>query len=169
MEAGREITLEVKDDKTNYMFMSRDQNSGRSRSVKYGSSSFERVEEFQYLETNMAHQNSIQEEIKGRLKSENACYHLVQNLLSSRLLSKLLKIKIYTVINFPFVLYGCETWSVTMAEKTKMSVSENRVLMRIFGPRSDEVTREWGKLHNEKLNDPYNSPNIVRVIKSKRM
>ena len=117
----------------------------------------------------MAHQNSIQEEFKGRLKSENVCYHSVQNLLSSRLLSKHLKIKIYTVIIFSLALYGCETWSVTMREKTKMSVSENRVLMRIFGPRRDEVTREWGKLHNEKLNDPYSSPNIFRVIKSKRM
>jgi hypothetical protein len=56
-----------------------------------------------------------------------------------------------------------------MEEKTKISVSENRVMMRIFGPRRDEVTREWGKLHNEKLNDPYSSPNIVRVIKSKRI
>jgi len=70
------------------------------------------VEEFKYLGTNL-NQNSIQEKIKSRLKSGNACYHLVQNILSSNLLSKNLKIKIYRTIILPVVLYGCETWSLT--------------------------------------------------------
>ena len=85
--------------------------------------------------------------------------------MSSRLLSKNLKIKIYRTIILPVVLYGCETWSLTFREERKLGVFENMVLRRIFGPRTDEVTGEWRRLHNEELNDLYSSPNIVRVIK----
>ena len=114
-------------------------------------------------------QTSIAEEIKSRLRSGNACYHSVQNLLSSRLLSKNLNIKIYRTIILPVVLYGCETWSLTLREERKLRVFENMVLRRIFGPRRDEVTGEWRRLHNEELNDLYTLPNILRVIKSRRM
>jgi len=69
----------------------------------------------------------------------------------------------------PFVLYGRETWSLTSREERRLRVFENRVLRRIFGPKRDEVRGEWRKLHNEKLNDLYCSPNILRVIKSRRM
>ena len=80
-----------------------------------------------------------------------------------------LKIKIYRTTILPVVLYGCETWSLTLREECRLRVFENRVLRRIFGPKRDEVTGEWRKLHNEQLNDLYSSPNIVRVIKSRRM
>jgi len=96
-------------DKTKYMIMSRDQNAGRIHSVRIDSSTFERVEEFKYLGTPVTNQNSIAEEIKIKLRSGNACYHSVQNLSSSRLLSRNLKIKIYRNIILPLVLYGCET------------------------------------------------------------
>ena len=95
--------------------------------------------------------------------------HSLQNFLSSSLLSKNLKINININIIFPVFLYRCETWSLTMKEERRPRVSENRVLSRIFGPKSDEVTGEWRKLHNEERNDLYFSPNIFRVIKSKRM
>jgi hypothetical protein len=98
-----------KADKTKYMVMSRGQTAGRGHSMKTGSSSFERVEEFKYLGTALTNQNSIQEEIKSRMKSGNACYRSVQNLLCSRLLSRNLKIKIYRNIILPVVLYGYET------------------------------------------------------------
>jgi hypothetical protein len=85
----------------------------------------------------------------------NACYHSVQNLLSSRLLS--------------VVLYGCETWSLTLREESRLRVFENRVLRRIFGPKRDEVTGDWRKLHNEELHNLYFSPSIIRMVQSRRM
>ena len=119
--------------------------------------------------TTLTNQNSVQEEIKSTLKSENACYHLVQNHFSSSLLSKNLKIKIYRSIILPVVLYGCETWPLTLREERRPRVFENRVLRRVFGPKNDEVTREWRKLHKEELSDLYSLPNIVWVVKSTRM
>jgi len=85
------------------------------------------------------------------------------------LLSKNLKINIYRNIILPVVLYGRETWSLTLREERKLTVFENMVLRRIFGPRRDEVTGDWRRMHNEELNDLCFSPNIVRVIKSRRM
>jgi len=151
--------------------VSRDQNAGRSHSKKTDNSSFERVEEFKYLRTTLTNPNSIQEEIRNRFYSGNACYHLVQNLLYSSFLSKNLKIKIYRTIILPVVLYRCETWSLTLREERRLRVFENRVLREIFGSKWEEVTREWRKLHNEELNYTrmYSSPSIVWVIKSRRM
>jgi hypothetical protein len=77
--------------------------------------------------------------------------------------------KIYRTIILPIVLYGWETWSLTLRKVRRLRIFENRVLRRVFGPKSDEVTGEWRKLHNEELNDLYSLPNIVRVVKSRRM
>ena len=117
------------------MVMSGDQNAGRSCSIKIDNGYFERAEEFKYLGTNLTDQNCIQEEIKSRLKSGNACYHSVLNLLSSSLLSKKLKIKIYSTIILSVFLYGCNTWSLTLREERRLRVFESRVLRRIFGRR----------------------------------
>jgi hypothetical protein len=85
-----------------------------------------------------------------------------------RLLSKNIKIRIYRTIILPLVLYGYETWSLALREEHRLRVSENRVLI-IFGPRRDEVTGGWGKLHNEKLHNLYSSPSTIRMMKSRRM
>jgi hypothetical protein len=121
------------------------------------------------LGTTVTNQNSIQEEIKMRLNYGNACYHSVQNLLLSHLLSNNVNVRIYKTIILPVVLYGWETWSLTVREEHKRRVFENRVLRRIFGPKSDGVTGGWRKLHDEELHNLYSSPSIIRVIKLWRM
>ena len=111
--------------------VSRDQNAGRTRTVKIDNSSFEGMEEFKYLGTTLTNQ----EEIKSRLQSGTACYLSVQNLLSSSLFSKNLKFRIYWTIILPVVLCGCETWSLTLREERRLRVFESRVLRTILGLR----------------------------------
>jgi hypothetical protein len=103
------------------------------------------------------------------LNSVNACYHSAQNLLSFRLLSKNINIKICKIIILPVVLYGCEAWSLTLREEHSLTVLEDRVVRSIFGPKRDEVTGGWRKLHNKELRDLYSSPSIIRLIKSINM
>jgi hypothetical protein len=90
-------------------------------------------------------------------------------LSSSTLISKNTKIRVCRIIILPVVLYECGTWSLTLREEQRLRVFENRVLRRIFGPKRDEATGECRRLHNEELNDLYSSPNIIRVIRSRRM
>jgi hypothetical protein len=99
--------------------------------------------------------------------SGNACYHSVQNLLSSHLLSKNVHIRIYQTVILFVVLYGCETLSPTLREEYGLRVLENRV-MRVIGPIRDEVTGGWRNSHNEELGNFYSSPNVIRMIKSRR-
>jgi hypothetical protein len=89
--------------------------------------------------------------------------------LSSRLLSRNVKVKIFKTIILPVVLYGCETWSLTLREEHRLRAFENRVLRRIFGPKRDEVTGEWRKMHNEELHNLYSSLHIIRQVKSRKM
>jgi len=130
-------------------------------------SSFERVEQFKYFGKTLMNQNSILEEIKRRLRSVNSCYHLVQNLLSSTLPSKNIKVKIQRPIIVPVVLYGCETWLLKLQEECRLKVSENKVLKRISGHKTDKVTEKQRKLDNEELTDMNSSLNVIQVIKEK--
>jgi hypothetical protein len=128
------LGMEVNPEKSKYMLMSRCQNAGQRQSVKIANRSFEDVAKFKYLGTTLTDQNYVHEEIKSRLK-----------------------VKIYKTIILPLVLYGCETWSLTLREERRLRVSENRVVRRIFGLKRDEVTGEWRKLHNEELHNLYSS------------
>ena len=161
--------------------MSGDQNAWQSHNIKMDNSFFERVEQFTYLGKTLTNKNSIQDEIKSRLKSGNVSYHSVQNLLCSNLLSKNTKIKIYGSAIFPVVLYGCETWSLTFREESRLrvlfyfnyNINKNvnwgclrmRVLRRIFGPKRDRSNRGLEKKIHVYLTDLYSSPDTIRVIK----
>jgi hypothetical protein len=127
------------------------------------------VAEFKYLGTTLTDQNYMQGEIKSRLNLGNACYHSVQSLLSSRLLSSNAKVKIYKTIIPPVVLHGCETWSLALREEHRLSMFENIVLRRTFVPNRDEVMGEWRKLQNMELHNLYSSPDIIRQIRSRLM
>ena len=124
------------------MVTSPDQNARQNCNIKIYNKSSEREEQFRYFGTTLTYKNSIQEEIKSRLKSGNACYHSAQNSLSFSLLSKNIKIKMHRTITLPVVLYGCEIWSVTLREEHGPRVLEKRVFRRIFGPQRDEVIEE---------------------------
>jgi hypothetical protein len=142
-DAGKEVGLQVNVEKTKCMFLARHQNISQNLDIKIANRLFENVSQFRYLGTTVTNRNLIQEKIKRRLNSGNACYHSVQDLLSSRLLSKYLKIRICKTIILAVVLYEYETWSLTLREEHTLKVFENRVLRRIFGPKKDEVTGEW--------------------------
>ncbi|KAJ4438188.1 hypothetical protein ANN_14127 [Periplaneta americana] len=169
LEASKEIGLEVNPEKTKYMIMSRDQNIVRNGTIKVGDLSFEEVEKFKYLGATVTNINDTREEIKRRINMGNACCYSVENLLSSSLLSKNLKVRIYKTVILPVVLYSCETWTLTLREEQRLRVFENKVLRKIFGAKRDEVTGEWRKLHNAELHALYLSPDIIRNIKSRRL
>jgi sorting nexin-29 len=151
VDASKEIGLEVNSEKTKYMLMSHHQTAGQSNYIRVANKSFERVAKFKYLGATLMDQNCIHEEIRSRLNSGNACYHAFQNLLSFHLQSRNVKIKIYKTIILPVVLYGRETWSLMLREEHRLRVFQNRVLRRIYGPKRDQVTVGWRKLHNEEL------------------
>jgi hypothetical protein len=150
------------------MVTSRDQNGRKNGNMQIGNKSFETVEQFKYLDTTLTNQNSIHEQMKSGSKSGIACYDSVQHLLSSSLLSKNVKIKIYRTIILPVVLYGYETWSPTLRGECRLRVFKNRVLRRILGFKRDEVTGEWRRLHNRELHALYSSSNINAVDQSKK-
>jgi hypothetical protein len=122
------------------MFMSCHRTTGQNPHTKAANKAFENVARFKCFRTTAANQNYIHEESNSTLNSGKACHHAVRNLLSSRLLSRNVKIKTYKTVMLSVVLYGCETRSLTLRGKHRLRVFENRVLRKIFAPKSDEVT-----------------------------
>jgi hypothetical protein len=139
LDTSKEVGLEINPEKTKYMLMSCCKKAGQKHSIKIANRSFEDVVKFKYLGTTLTDQNCMNEEIKSRLYLGNICCHSVQSLLSSRPLSRNVKAKINKTIILPVVLYGCETWSLTLRKKQRLRVFENRVLRRISGPKNSNI------------------------------
>jgi hypothetical protein len=114
------------------MIMSHHWNSGQNQNIRIANESFENVAKFKYLGMMLTNENNIHDEIKSRQNSGNSCYYSVQNLLSSRLISKNLKTKMYNTVILPVVLYGCETWSLTLREEYRLRGFENSVEEEIW-------------------------------------
>ena len=135
------------------MITSRHYNVIQNQNIVTRKLSIENVEKFRYLGVTVTNTNDIREEIKRRINMGNACYY-----------SKLRQTIILLV-----VLYGCEIWSLTLREKHRLRVFENKVLRKIFGAKRDEITGEWRKLYNAELHTLYSSPNRIRSLKSRRL
>jgi hypothetical protein len=168
-DGSKEVGLQINVEKSEYILVFHHQNAGQNRDIKVANKSLENMSQVTYLVTTITSQNLIQEEAKRRLNSGNACYHSVQYLLSSRLLWRNVKIRIYTTIIFLVALYGCETWSLTLREGHRPSSFDNRVLKSTFGLERYEVRVQWKNVHNKEIHDLYSSPGIIRMMKSRRM
>ena len=138
LNACNGIGLAENTGKTMYMEIGRHRGIIANEHIRIGSNSYEKVKSFKYLGSLVTNQNSIQDEIKCRLKAGNSHYYSVQILLYSGLSSKNLKFKIYKTIILPVVLYGCEALSLTLREERRLRIFENRILRRILGPKRDQ-------------------------------
>ena len=152
------------------MITSRHQNVVQNQNIVNGNLSFENVEKLRYLGVTVTNTNDIGEEIKRRINMGNSCYYSLEKILSSRQISKKLKVKTYKTRRIlPVVLYVWETSSLTLREKHRLRALENKILRKTFDAKRDETTGEWRKLHNAKLHALYSSPNIIRNLKSRRL
>jgi hypothetical protein len=162
---SKEVGLDVNPEKTKYMLMSHSWKVGQKHSIKIAYRCFEGMVKFGYLGTTLTDKIACMK----RLRADKIWGMLVTiqfSLLSSSLLFRNIKVKIYKTMIFPVVLYGCETWSLTLTEEHRLRVFENRGLRSIFGPKKDEVMGKRRKLHSGELHNLYSSPDIIiRQIK----
>jgi hypothetical protein len=157
IDASKEVGLEVNAEKSKYILLSRHQNAGQNSKINNACRFFENVAQLKYLGTRVTNQNLFQEGIKRRY------------LLSCRLPSNNVRIRVYKTIILTVILYGCKTWSLISREGHRLRVFQNDVLRRIFERKRDEVIRSYRKLHSDDLHNLYSSANKTRTIKSLTM
>ena len=167
IKASKDIGLEVNSEKTNYMITSSHQNVIQNQNIVIGNLSFEKIKKFKFLGATVTNTNDIREQIKRRINMVNVCYYSLNFIVPPAFQE--LKVITYKTIILPVVLYGCETWSLTLREEHRLRMFENKVLRKIFGAKRDEITGEWRKLHSAELHALYSSPNIIRNLKSRRL
>jgi len=160
VEACDEIGLQVNIDKTKCMIRSRNTGNEGNKNIRIRD---EVIETFKYYRAYVISKN----EATDRLISGNACFYSVQKLLTSRFISRKMKLKIYRTVILPVILSGCESWSTTLADEHKLRVFENKVFRKIYGPKRDEMTGKWRRLHNEELHGLYDSLDVVKILKSR--
>ena len=165
IKASKDVGLEVNSDKTKYIITSRQQNIVQNQNIIIENLSFEKFEKFKYLGITVTNTYDIREELKRRINMGNACYYSLEKILSSHVLSKKFKVNTYKTIILPVLLYGSETWTLTLREEQILSIFENKVLRKILWAKKDEITGEWRKLHNADLHALYSSPNIIMSLK----
>lgn len=170
-EHAGNMGLKINEEKTKYMYSTRN-NRIRDRvgqNITIDDYNFERVKKFKYLGTTLSEDTDGTEEINCRIQAGNKCLYATHKLLKSKQTSRRTKINIYKTIIRPVVMYGCETWTLTVANEERLRVFERRVLRKIYGPTVDATTGRYRTRTNRELEDLYGEPNIVREIKSKRL
>jgi len=167
LETASRVGLEVNEGKTEYLVMTEERTDEDPLDV--GDLRFENVEEFRYLGSTVTSDNDMNREVTLRIQSGNRCLFSVGHLLSSRVLSRRAKLRIYNSVIRPCVLYGCDTWNLTVRMQERLLVFENRVLRRILGPKRDPVTGRFRMRPNEETRQLTGQPLITSVIKSRRL
>jgi len=162
---GKEIGLQVNDQKTKYLIISRRQHIQDSLVVEY--LTFERVSNFKYLGVDINQQANSHEEINRRITLESKCYFALLPLFKTRLLSKNMKLRLYKVLIRPVVLYTCGAWVSTKSDEKRLLTFERKILRRIYGPKRNEEENIYERRTNAELRQMSNDSNIVGILKSR--
>ena len=166
----RKVGLTINEDKTKYMHVSRGPRGDRIRqNITMDTYNFECVSQFQYLGAVITSDNDVSSEIKMRIQKGNRCFFAMRDLFKSRLLSKYSKIRIYSAVIKPVILYGSETWTITKQNELLLKRFERKMLRRIFGPIIDQRTGQYRIRTNEELKNMYSGPCLVNEIKAQRL
>ncbi|KAL4103226.1 hypothetical protein QTP88_018603 [Uroleucon formosanum] len=170
MKVCKHIGLSINQEKTKYMFMTREARDNEDDSdLEVDGKSFQQVHDFKYLGVNINNRNCMHNEIKLRLKAGNGCYFAMSHLFKSKLLSRKNKEKLYTTYLRPVVTYACCTWATTAGDENKLNIFERKVLRKIYGPVYNPDTQVWERRSNEQIQQLYGKGNIVQFVKGTRM
>lgn len=159
--------LVINENKTKYMMMTR--NATTKGNLHVGDLTFEQVGDFKYLGVNINEKNNMHNEVKMRLNVANRCYFTMKEMLSSKLLSRRTKERLYCTYMRPIVTYACETWSSTQGDEEKLQNFERKILRKIYGPVYNNELKRFERRKNENLQQLYNKPSIRHFLIRKRL